>query len=185
MADDVFDYPVLDFSGDFIAGSGISNDDKKNLIPLGTISIWYKAQVPENWLECNGQAVNPSDYPDLYKMMRFTPNFQGMFLRGAGNQTVTHGSYGSVSHGTTLGQVQGDTIRNINGTFSTESLNYVYGGGAFQGLGIDKTQGDGGSWGAGSYNGNQVIKFDASLTVPISKENRPVNVGVKYIIKAK
>ena len=39
--------------------------------------------------------------------------------------------------------------------------------------------------GAGSYNGNQVIKFDASLTVPISKENRPVNVGVKYIIKAK
>ncbi len=177
MADDVFDYPVLDFSGDFIAGSGISDDDKKNLIPRGTISIWYEDQVPEGWLECNGQAV-PSDYPELRKMMKFTPNFQGMFLRGAGSQTVTHGKYGSVNHGTTLGHVQGDTIRNIYGSIDSGAGVFVSPSGAFN---LGKSSG-GGLYGRGDFYDD--ISFDAARIVPTSEENRPVNVGVKYIIKA-
>ena len=148
---------------------------------MGTISIWYEEQVPEGWLECNGQAVTPSDYPALYKMMRFTPNFQGMFLRGAGNQTVTHGSYGSVNHGTTLGQVQGDTIRNIKGRGGMRgdgfgSPHSPFPSGPFYDSYIgQETDGNNGYFG---------LDFDASRVVPTANENRPVNIGVKYIIKA-
>lgn len=147
-----------------------------NSVPVGTVIIWTKVQIPEGWLECNGQAV-PSYYPELRKMMKFTPNFQGMFLRGAGSQVVNHGSYGYVNHGTTLGAIQGDTTRD----WFFYQMN-PGGYGSYEGIAMPLTEresgpdGGGGSW-------NRAI-YRPSRSVPTSTENRPVNVGVKYIIKA-
>ena len=44
------------------------------------------------------------------------PDYRGIFLRGQGSQTSTH--YGTVTHSSAaLGQLQGDGIRTIWGTF--------------------------------------------------------------------
>lgn len=110
-----------------------------------------------------------------------------MFLRGAGSQVVNHGRYGSTEHRAKLGEVQGDTIRNtLEGTFeirddlgslgaftNTTGVFSAYGGG---GRGrIRATEG---------YVANKTLKFSLKNAIPTSEENRPVNVGVKYIIKA-
>lgn len=156
-------------------------------VPVGTVIVWTKNAVPDGWLECNGQAVNKVLYPELAALMSNVPNYQGMFLRGAGSQIINHGSYGSVNHGTILGQMQGDTIRDtLEGTFeirddwgslgaftNTTGVFSAYGG---SGRGrIRATEG---------YVAEKTLKFSMKNAIPTANEIRPVNVGVKYIIKA-
>ncbi len=154
-------------------------------VPVGTVIVWTKEQIPDGWLECNGQKVNKTLYPDLAVLMSNTPNYKGMFLRGAGSQTVTHGSYGSVNHGTTLGQVQGDSIRNITGS-NNSPVFFPFANGHSQGAFTEYHNGTGWviRYALGDTGINSGIQFNASLVVPTANENRPVNVGVKYIIKA-
>ena len=150
-------------------------------VPIGTVIVWTKEEIPEGWLECNGQPV-PDMYPDLKALMPTVPNYQGMFLRGAGSQVVTHGSYGNVVHRTTLGEIQGDTIRNITGEFDGGDISPFFKNnfsGAFKYKSSTTHTADT----AAFFTGHN-FKFDASLIVPTSEENRPVNVGVKYLIKA-
>ena len=54
-------------------------------------------------------------YPELVALIGWNvPNYQGVFLRGYGGQTSYH--YGAVGHWSAgLGELQGDTIRNITG----------------------------------------------------------------------
>lgn len=148
-------------------------------VPIGTVIVWTQEEIPEGWLECNGQPV-PDIYPDLKAVMPNVPNYQGMFLRGAGNQVVNHGNYGSIIHGTQLGAIQSDTIRNIYA-----EINYAVAEpskilGAFS----PNTYFDGYRQYRTAGRIELGFKFDTSQIVPTSEENRPVNIGVKYIIKA-
>ena len=62
-------------------------------IPVGTIISWPVAQNPAdwqnsdgsyNWLECNGQSISKTVYPELFALMGGqVPDLRGLFLRGA------------------------------------------------------------------------------------------------------
>jgi hypothetical protein len=43
-------------------------------LPIGSIVMWAKSSLPSNWLECNGQSVNQTLYPDLYSLMSNVPD---------------------------------------------------------------------------------------------------------------
>lgn len=154
-----------------------------NSVPIGTVIIWTKDVIPQGWLECNGQPISEVLYPDLAALMPTTPNYQGMFLRGAGSQIISHGGYGSTTHTAALGDVQGDTIRNITGKFYGDAeLGLNPRQGAFKGL--NTLEPNMRTYGCGNDDVVGSLQFNASWVVPTSTENRPVNVGVKYIIKA-
>ena len=113
-------------------------------IPVGTVITWPSSSWPpdaDNWLECNGQAINSTVYPELVGVIGWNvPNYQGVFLRGYGGQTSYH--YGAVGHWSAgLGELQGDTIRNITGDIESV-LNrggYHSGSGVYSGFvsGVD------------------------------------------------
>ena len=47
------------------------------------VVAWTLSVNPsDNYLECNGQAVDSSKYPKLYALMHNTPDYRGVFLRG-------------------------------------------------------------------------------------------------------
>ena len=50
--------------------------------PIGCIMIWSTINIPTNWLECNGRAVNQSLFPQLYAIMNIVPDLRGVFVRG-------------------------------------------------------------------------------------------------------
>lgn len=159
-----------------------------NSVPIGTVIIWTKEIIPEGWLECDGQAVNETLYPDLHKLMPIVPNYQGMFLRGAGSQTFiqSNGSLvGNVitNHSSgTLGQIQGDAIRNLTGDLpgsDNSGGSWNWNNGAFYAI-----AGRHGPLGFDSASGGATIKFNISRVAPTANEIRPVNMAVKYIIKA-
>lgn len=70
------------------------------------VVAWTLATDPsDNYLECNGQAVDSTKYPKLYALMHNTPDYRGIFLRGLGGNSAA------------LGELQSDAIRNITGSF--------------------------------------------------------------------
>jgi hypothetical protein len=112
------------------------------------------------------------------------PDLRGLFLRGHGSQVSYH--YGAVSHQSwALRAIQGDAIRNITGYFN--ALNFkdedVYGfyhGGALRNGGAPAMR----SVDAPTDHSQTGIHFDASYVVPVANENRPVNMAVRYLIRA-
>lgn len=75
-------------------------------VPVGTIIAWPVATNPEdmeNWLECNGQTVSQSAYPELFALMSAVPDLRGQFLRGLsaghGVQEYAEDSIKSHAHG--------------------------------------------------------------------------------------
>ncbi len=139
---------------------------------MGTIVAWPVAGNPADaasWLECNGQST--AGYPELAAVVGATvPDLRGKFLRGLGRNSAG------------LGATQGDAIRNITGSSGNLGSWPGYGGGsgAF-------SQTASGSYPSKDGGGNPLVKlaFDASKSVPTANENRPVNMAVRYLIRAR
>ena len=145
-------------------------------LEVGMVVAWTLSVNPsDNYLECNGQAVDSTKYPKLYELMHNTPDYRGVFLRGLGGNSAA------------LGITQGDAIRNITGkTYTTNvptAAGFEYGTGAFYifDLGGQSVDNSGSYY---SYIGKG-LAFDISRVVPTAEENRPVNKAVRYFIKAK
>lgn len=155
-------------------------------VPVGTIVAWPVANNPEdmdNWLECNGQTVSQTAFPELFAVIGFqVPDYRGLFLRGYGSQVSSH--YGTVTHQSgALGQIQGDAVREFSGTFDGHCVGYNTGRGTgpFYGRAVHDR---GSAGGDNRYDGGGGWGFDISRVVPTSQENRPVNMAVRYLIRA-
>ena len=164
-------------------------------IPVGTVVTWPSGANPAdmqnpdgtyNWLECNGQSISQTVYPELFAVIGGkVPDYRGLFLRGYGQQTHTQNNGSAVGVTSTthksgeLGKVQGDAIRNIWGKFSTETPSREMSDLFTQYDGPGDGNGDDG------HSGDPRIIFDASRVVPTATENRPVNVAVRYFIRAR
>lgn len=146
----------------------------RNIVTLRAYSLEIKVR----------QAISVflSVYPELVGIVGSTvPDYRGIFLRGQGSQTSTH--YGTVAHSSAaLGQLQGDGIRTIWGTFV---------GGDWSGH-----NNQGGSSGAFWPSGNAGVQegnrydqirysFDVSRVTPVVGEVRPVNRAVRYLIRSR
>ena len=156
-------------------------------IPVGTVISWPSNSWPsdaDKWLECNGQAINSTVYPELVGVVGGNvPNYQGVFLRGYGGQTSYH--YGAVGHlSAGLGELQGDGIREIWGELSylprsRDGEVGQSGSLAFWNEGRNQWMNDAGKAPSGAMN------FYASRSTPVVGEVRPVNRAVRYLIRAR
>ena len=169
-------------------------------IPVGTIISWPVAQNPAdwqnpdgsfNWLECNGQTISQAAYPELFALFALlggrVPDLRGLFLRGYGSQSHAQNNGSTVGVTSTthasgaLGQVQGDAIRNISGFIEDLHLgDFGTSSGAF----FWQQHGNyGTSLGGKNRYGNQTL--DTSRVVPTSTEIRPINVAVRFLVRAR
>lgn len=157
-------------------------------VPVGAVITWASLNDPKGngtWLECNGQFCTA--YPELVKVLGSdrVPDYRGVFLRGLGSVASTH--YGTVQHQSNgLGELQGDAIRNIYGSFLVDDAVGLGGydmncppNGAFKtGKHVNydarSNAGPAGYW----------LSFNASYVVPTANEDRPINRAVRYFIKA-
>jgi len=100
------------------------------------------------------------------------PDLRGMFLRGAGGNAAA------------LGSVQGDAIRNITGQTELTRVHVFTGEG---GSGALRHNISGSAQNLSHSGSNPLalrLTFDASRVVPTANENRPVNMAVRYLIRA-
>jgi hypothetical protein len=161
-------------------------------VPVGTVIAWPAHAAPEdaeNWLDCDGRST--AGYPELAAIVGANvPDYRGMFLRGHGaqyhlqNNGSTIGDTWTMHQSGALGPVQGDGIRNIDGSvghISSNSSPANAAGSFFWGFysilqPMTMTSGQ-----TRYYN----IVFDASRVVPTADEIRPANMAVRYLIRAR
>ena len=159
-------------------------------VPIGTVITWPVSTAPSEkgtWLECNGQSFDSSKYPKLYSVLgsNKVPNYQGMFLRGYGSQSFIQNNGSIVGNTTTvhssgsLGMIQGDATRVVQGSFSFAGGQDVAPSGVFENLGHQNITASGST----DY-GYDNPYFNNTRGVPTANEIRPVNIAVKYFIKA-
>ena len=145
-----------------------------NSMPVGCVIAWpLNADIPDGYLECNGQVVNATSYPLLAALMASTPDMRTVFLQGSN----------------TAGQLVQAGLPNLTG--------YVY---AFTGHKAGEQETDGSLFTVGnSTHSSQTtpgaddgyvkeIRFDASKKNTIygqSETVQPPAYTVKWIIKAK
>ena len=168
-------------------------------IPVGTIISWPVAQNPAdwqnpdgsyNWLECNGQTISQTAYPELFALMGGgrVPDLRGLFLRGYGSQSHAQNNGSTVGVTSTthasgaLGQVQGDAMRQITGSFGSYLAWNIAPEKSSPFFWTSDMGASAGSTGSSRF---RTSSFDAGRIVPTANENRPANVAVRYLIRAR
>ena len=169
------------------------NDQEINLVPsklsgapIGSIIAWPTDTPPSGYLECAGQWLGVETFAQLYNVLGHNydlesregyfqlPDYRGEFLRG-----WDHGR--GLDEGRKLGEHQGDAIRNITGEVAFGNrIGVSVATDVFTYSGIGSVYANG----SGVTQGTIQARFDASLMVPTSDENRPRNISVTYCIKA-
>ena len=152
-------------------------------IPVGTIIAWPVAQNPAdwqnsdgsyNWLECNGQSISKTVYPELFALIGGqVPDLRGLFLRGHGGNSAA------------LGEQQGHAMRDISasGSISVGFGGYLSGSGIFKPVGSHKVTVIRGTWDNNWSSTNYGLDLSAG-GVPVANEVRPDNQAVRYLIRA-
>ncbi|WP_413484636.1 shufflon system plasmid conjugative transfer pilus tip adhesin PilV [Morganella psychrotolerans] len=144
-------------------------------VPVGTIAIWGTSKFPDEWLELNGDPFDKNKYPELAKLYTSgnLPDFRGMFLRG-----LDHGRKVDSEPNRLILSYQIDALQDHTHIAGTETAYNDYvplattrntpGSPSLRSY-LDRTGGINTSWG----------------DVRMASENRPKNVAVIYIIKAR
>jgi|688.fasta_scaffold703702_2 microcystin-dependent protein len=187
----------------------------QNALPGGVIFPYAGAAAPTGWLLCNGAAVSRTVYARLFAAIGTTygvgdgsttfnlPNTQGVFIRGAGSQTIS-----TLTYSGTLGTRQTDQIQghnhgitgragggdgththraNYNATTRENGTNIATG--IWDG-GLDATRDDivtdinsGHDHSAGSLSASSHTTNGANGTPRTGTQTHPANLSVNYIIK--
>ena len=144
-------------------------------VPIGSIMAWGVDSNPSydggTYLECNGDTFDKNKYKRLYEVLGTNklPNYQGMFLRGYGSQTVADDkarkiitSWGDNPSMETISEVTHSSANKVGG-IQHDSLRPMFGAlGHIQWLDFNK--GDG----TGYKNSGNLFHFDTGNNEPTS-----------------
>ncbi len=159
--------------------------------PIGTIIMWASATNPNDggvWLDCNGQDCTA--YPKLVAVVgNNVPDLQGLFPRCVGSQdlsvTVGETTTTQTFNGGTVGDKTSDTLRDITGTFPLPKESINGGSDAYYTGAFSAGDTGNGSWSSDANKmESRIINFGVSNVVPVSSENKPASVALRFLIKA-
>lgn len=188
VGDIVYDYNVAQFFGYDSNGSWQPMSTSGTTTPAGMVIAFAGSTTPVGYFLCDGSAVSRTTFSALFTALSTTygsgdgsttfnlPNMQGLFVRGAGSQTISGVAYS----GGTLGAKQQDQFQGH--TFAspmTDLNNSVWGRSSLSATG-------------GVFNGNAsstALKDSGPITDGTNgtpragTETRPANISLRYLIK--
>lgn len=153
-----------------------------NSAVIGEIIPFAGSAVPTNFLACDGTAISRSTYSDLFTVVGTTygvgdgsttfnlPDTRGIFLSGAGSQTIS-----GITFTRTLGNKQLDTMQGHNHDVR------VFTAGAAGGVSVSGNNTAENS----TLTGKATTLRDDGIngTPRFGGETRPANLGVNYVIR--
>lgn len=158
------------------------------IVPPATVLPYAAASAPDGWLLCDGSAVSRTTYAALFAAIGTTygvgdgsttfnlPNTQGVFLRGAGSQTISAISYSGTRGTTEADQMQGH-LHNMNINVAAEQD----GGGAITSGGVGVAAQNFRPF--FSASSDSIAALGANGTPRTGTQTHPANISVNYIIK--
>jgi microcystin-dependent protein len=189
---------LMDSSGNISTNTALYNA----FAPTGVLLPFGGSSAPAGWLLCNGAAVSRTTYATLFSIIGVTfgsgdgsttfnvPNTGGVFIRGAGSQTI-----GGTPYSGSLGATQTDQFRSHShndaghGHVDSGHLHGAgyYAGGQFLSSGSVNyviQNNIAGSTGFSTNTGSANIQIgNANIQPTGGSETNPANLCLNYIIK--
>lgn len=150
-------------------------------VPSGSVFPFAGTSAPTGYLVADGSAISRSTYADLFAVIGTTygagdgsttfnlPDLRGIFVRGAGSQTIS-----SITYSGTLAAKQGDQMQghkhDIPSNFSNNTAGSNTPMGSASGL-------------SGYLPSEGPISDGTNGTPRVGSETRPANISLTYIIK--
>ena len=154
-------------------------------VPTGTVVMYGGSSAPLDWLLLDGSAVSRTTYANLFAVLSTTygvgdgsttfnlPNAQGVFVRGAGSQTIS-----AISYSGTRGTSQVDALQgHLHGTQDSAGSG---GNALIGGVGSVSNNGTHNRW---TSPVDTSVSDGSNGTPRVSSETRPANICLSYIIK--
>lgn len=150
-------------------------------VPAGSVIPFAGTSAPAGYLIADGSAVSRSTYADLFAVISTTygagdgsttfnlPDLRGIFVRGAGSQTIS-----SITYSGTLGTKQGDQFQGHFHDIPTNFSNNT--AGSVSPLGSASAV-------SGFLPTGSAISDGTNGTPRVGNETRPANISLTYIIK--
>jgi len=166
-------------SGTVLTANGSGGASFAYALPPGSLVPYAGNPVsaPSGYLYCDGASYPTASYPALFAAIGYTyggaganfnvPDTRGIFLRGAGSQTI-----GGITYSGTVGTKQGDQFQGHLHQVGVTGPQQLVNVGSTYGVLVNAT-GNTGSPTTDGVNG----------TPRTGSETRPANIGVNYIIK--
>lgn len=166
-------------------------------VPVGSVMMYPSSVLPDNsWIFLYGQQLQKDQYPDLWAFASASNNIVSDLTEWQNNRP---GSFyqesstvfrvpdlrnyfirawdGPTGPTRVIGNRQGDAIRNITGTCGVTPYGQGVSGAFYNGAAYRDVDIGG--------KDDPLIYFDASRVVPTAEENRPINIVLPFIMKAK
>lgn len=125
-------------------------------LPIGSVQMWYGINIPDGWLEMNGQST--AGYTGLSKIYGSNlPDLRGEFVRGYDNGR-------GIDAGRSIKSTQAELMKSHSHTIDVEP------------------DGSGGSSSVRSGPHSPIGTYNTNATG--GSETRPRNVALMYIVKA-
>jgi microcystin-dependent protein len=166
------------------------------IMPSGSVIAYAGASAPTGYLLCDGTSYATSAYPALFAAIGYAygglggnfnvPDTRGIFLRGAGTQTI-----GASTYSATLGTEQNDQTGSHTHNDGTLTANINHNAGTLYSEEVTAPASytsnfsatlAGGFGGPVQTDGVNVQGVTATNNASTT-ETRPANVGINYIIK--
>jgi hypothetical protein len=170
-----------------ITQSKLAPDAQNDTLPVGTVIYFAGSTPPTGYFEANGIILNRALYADLFNAIGTTynlgdeaptdfrlPNLKGEFIRCWDNGRM-------VDPGRTLGSVQFDAMREIEGGVKVAGTNGGLDG--YSGVFERRDTGTGYPAQAAGLANVGGLTFRASRVVPVAEEFRPRNFALMACIK--
>lgn len=178
-------------SSGIISTEQLASSVQQLLVPAGCVMSFAMSAAPVGWYPCDGTTISRTGSgANLFAAIGTTygvgnnsttfnvPNLQGQFIRGLTTNLSTT-SRDPLSASRPLGNVQGDAIRNITGTFRATSWNSE----TSESFSADTLHSSTVTGPPNGWQQDRTFRFNASNVVPTAPENRPVNIALLYCIK--
>ena len=147
-------------------------------IPVGTVVTWPSGANPAdmqnpdgtyNWLECNGQSISQTAYPELFAIIGGkVPDYRGLFLWGQGGKSARLGTIQEES-------VYINHLAKFQGNIPNEGFVAVSG----------NTNGENPDYAYRYRNGGNMTSINVEIDTTKEGETRPRNTAVRYFIRAR
>ena len=161
-----------------IGGSGEGGTSGGGL-PIGSIIAFGGKTVPFGFLECDGRVLSRGAYIQLYEAIGTLWGSTSESDFKLPNLTEAERFLRSRSGSLTVGTLQGDTIRDIKGTFNPWAFKTGLGSTGVFKDGLIGCQ----CFNASGQANGQLVDFDISRVHPTADEVRPKSAVVMYCIK--
>ncbi|MCP4161046.1 MAG: tail fiber protein [Deltaproteobacteria bacterium] len=151
--------------------------------PVGSVITWTMSIPPEGHLECNGQSLSTTEYPELFAVIKYTyggsgdkfniPDYRGYFLRSWSNDTTNDPDKDSRKDksgnivGNKIGSMQEGEVQKHQHLLNLQERRGASGGGDFT------------SSFSNGFGPEKISKEN------VGNETRPKNINVMYCIKYK